>query len=165
MYTCASSLIKNSSSKSTFTTTPRHNSCQRYVCGGLWHRAFETHSHHLGSQSITHPNPEGRVTAGGDQQLMANTSTRVCRDCVIPMGADPPCEVMSIPPELAEEQGPIQIAGSTMFSTRLIQDAISGSTYINMMTYSLSLVGLGVTPLVGDHSMLTLLGEEDIDSD
>ena len=57
-------------------------------------------------------------------------------------GDDPPHEVAGIPPELAEEQGPIWIAGSTMFSTRLIQDAVSGSTYIDMMTCSMSLVVL-----------------------
>ena len=26
---------------------------QRYICGGLWHRAFKTNSHHLGRDSIT----------------------------------------------------------------------------------------------------------------
>ena len=71
---------------------------------------------------------------------------------------------MGILLELAEEQGPIQIVGSTMFSTRLIQDTVSGSTYINMLTCSMSLVGLGVTPSVGDCSMPALLGEEDTNS-
>ena len=78
---------------------------------------------------------------------------------------DNPLEVMGIPPELAEEQGPIQVVGSAMFSDRLVQDMISGSTYIDVITCSMSLVGLGVTPLVGDHSMPTFLGEEDKDSD
>ena len=78
---------------------------------------------------------------------------------------DPPHEVMGIPLELAEEQGLIWIVGSTMFSTRLIQDGVSGSTYIDMMTSSMSLVGLGFTLSVGDHSMPALLGEEDMDSD
>ena len=76
-----------------------------------------------------------------------------------------PCEVRGIPLELAKEQGPIWIVGSTMFSARLIQDTVSGSTYIDMMTCSVSLVGLGVTPSVDDCSMPTLLGEENMDFD
>ena len=64
-------------------------SCQRYICSGPWHRVFKTHSHHPGSESITHPNPEGRVTAGGDQWLMKNTSTRGHRDCKIHMWGQP----------------------------------------------------------------------------
>ena len=71
---------------------------------------------------------------------------------------------MSIPLEPYKEQGPIQIAESMMFATQLLQDPMSGATYINM-TCSMSLVGLGDTPLVGGHCMPTLLGEEDTDSD
>ena len=81
------------------------------------------------------------------------------------MWDNPPHEVMGIPLELAKEQGPIQVVGSTMFSARLVQDVISGSTYIDIMTCSMNLVGLGVTPPVGDHSMPTLLGEENTNSD
>ena len=51
-----------------------------------------------------------------------------------------------------------------MFSARLFQDANSGTTYIDMVTCSMSLVGLGVTPLVGDCSMPALLGGKDTDS-
>ena len=78
-------------------------------------------------------------------------------------GDDSPCEVTGIPLELAREQDPIWIVGPIMFSAKLFQDTVSGSTYINMMTCSMSLMGLGVTPLVGDHSMPALLGEEDTD--
>ena len=81
------------------------------------------------------------------------------------MGDNPPHEVMCIPPELAKEQGLIWLAGSKIFSARLIQGVISRSTYIDMMTSSMSLVVLGVTPLAGDYSMPTLLGEENTDSD
>ena len=79
-------------------------------------------------------------------------------------GDGPSHVVTGIPLELAKEQGPIQMVGSTMFSARLLQDAVSGTTFIDMVSYSMSLVGLGVTPLVGDCSMPTLLGEEDMDS-
>ena len=96
---------------------------------------------------------------------MANPSTRFCRDHEIPMGDHPPHKATGIPSELAEQQDPIWVPRSTMFSARLLQDTISGSTYINMMACSMSLVVLGVTHLVGDHSIPTLLGEEDMDSD
>ena len=79
-------------------------------------------------------------------------------------GDDPPHEVMSIPLGPAKEQGPIWIVGSTMFSARLLQDVVSGTTYINMVTSSMSLVDLGVTPSVGDCSIPTLFGGEDTDS-
>ena len=81
------------------------------------------------------------------------------------MGDNSPHEVTGIPPELAKEQGPIQVEGSTMFSTRPVQDVISDSTYSDMMTCSMSIVDLRVTPLAGDCSMPTLLRDEDMDSD
>ena len=59
---------------------------------------------------------------------------------------------------------PIWVAGSTMFSASLFQDAVSGTTYINMVTCSMSLVGLRLTPLAVAHSMPALLGEEETDS-
>ena len=96
---------------------------------------------------------------------MVSLSTRILGDHEIPMGDNPPHEVVGIQLELAKEKGPIKVVGPAMFSARLVQDTISGSTYINVMTCSMSLVGLGVTPLAGDHSMPTLLEEEDMDSD
>ena len=79
-------------------------------------------------------------------------------------GDNLPEEVAIIPLEPAGEQGPIWIAESTMFSAQFCQDSLSGATYIDMMTCSMSPVGLGVTPLAGDCPMPTLLGEEDMDS-
>ena len=75
-----------------------------------------------------------------------------------------PHVVTGIPPELAEVQDLIWVVASTLFSARLFQDAVSGAMYIDMMTCSMSLVGLGVTPSVGGHSMPAILGEEDMDS-
>ena len=80
-------------------------------------------------------------------------------------GDDPPCKVTRIPWGPAEEQSPIQIAESTMFSAQFLQDSLSGATYIDMMTCSMSLVVLRVTSLVDHHPMPTLLGEEEMDSD
>ena len=75
------------------------------------------------------------------------------------MGDNPPHEVAGIPLELAKEQGSIQAAGFTTFPARLVQDMISGSTYIDMMTCSMSLVELEITSPAGDCSIPTLLGE------
>ena len=74
-------------------------------------------------------------------------------------GDNLPRVVMGVPPELAEEQDSIWMVVSTMFSTWLFQDSVSGATYINMVTWSISLVGMGFTPLALDHSMSTLLGD------
>ena len=139
--------------------------CQGYIHGGPQCGAFETNNHCLGSKSIIGPNPMGRVNMGGGQQLMANPPPGFVEIMRSLWGDNPPHEVVGIPPKLAGEQGPIQVVGSAMFSARLVQDMISGSTYIDVMTCSMSLVGLGVTPLAGDCSMPTLLGEEDTYSD
>ena len=82
-----------------------------------------------------------------------------------PCGDDFPHVVMGIPSELAKEQDPMWVVGSIMFFTRLFLDVASGATYINMMTWTVSLVGLGVTPLAVDHCTPTLLGEEETNSD
>ena len=80
-------------------------------------------------------------------------------------GDDLPHVVTDICPELAEEQDAIWVVGSTMFSVWLFQDVVSGTTYIDMMTCLMSLVGFRVTPSVVDCSMPALLGEEEMDSD
>ena len=80
-------------------------------------------------------------------------------------GDNPPWVIMGVPPELAKEQDPIRMVGSTMLSAQLFQDSMSGATYIDVVTCSMSLVGLGSTPLAVDCCMPTLLGEDDIDAD
>ena len=72
---------------------------------------------------------------------------------------------MGIPPELAKEQDAIWMVGSTMFFAQLFNDSVSGATYIDMVICSMSLVAMAFTPLTVDHSIPTLLGEEDTDSD
>ena len=80
--------------------------------------------------------------------------------------ADNPTQVvMGVPPKLDKEQDCIQMVGSTMFFAQLFQDSVSGPTYTDMVTCSMSLVGMGFTPSMVDCSMPTLLGEEDTDSD
>ena len=79
-------------------------------------------------------------------------------------GDDLPHVVIGLPLELAKEQDPIWVVGSTMFSTRLFKDAVSGTMYIDMMTCSMSQIGLGATLLAVDCSMPALLGEEETDS-
>ena len=80
-------------------------------------------------------------------------------------GDDPPHEAMSIPLEPAKEQGTIWITESMMSSAQFHWDSLLGATCIDVMTCSMCLVGLGVTPSADDCSMPTLLGEEDTDSD
>ena len=47
-------------------------------------------------------------------------------------------------------------AMAMMVSTRLHQDGVLGTTYLDMVTTSMSLVGLGATPRVVNHPMPTL---------
>ena len=47
-------------------------------------------------------------------------------------------------------------AMATMMSTQLQQDAMTGTTYINSMMTSMSLVSLELAPMVVDHPMATL---------
>ena len=79
-------------------------------------------------------------------------------------GDSPPQVGKDLPPELVEEQEPIRMMGSTMFSAQLLQDVVSGATYTNMVTCCMSLVGLGVMSMVVECFMPTLLGEGDMDS-
>ena len=75
-------------------------------------------------------------------------------------GDNLPQVVMGVPLELAKEQDSIRMVGSIMFSAWPFQDSMSGATYINMVTCSMSLVGLRSTPLAVDHSMPTLLDSD-----
>ena len=81
-----------------------------YIHGGPWHRVFETHSHCPVSPSPI-PKPEGRVTAGGEQQPKANTSTIFAEITRSLHGDDFPCVAMGIPLEIAEVQDLIWVVG------------------------------------------------------
>ena len=61
-------------------------------------------------------------------------------------GDNLPHKVMSIPLELAGDQGTMWIGESMVSSAQLCQDSLSGATCINVMTCSMSLVGLGLLP-------------------
>ena len=66
-------------------------------------------------------------------------------------GDAPPCVDIEAPPELTKGQGPLQMVGSMMAMmvfTQLFQYVMSGTTYIDLVTCSMSLVGLGL-PLDG----------------
>ena len=74
--------------------------------------------------------------------------------------------VKGIPPEQAEGQDPLLLMGSSLLSTHLLLDLLSGSTYVNMVASSLSLVSGNPSPMmVVNHSMPTLEGWEDTNSD
>ena len=71
--------------------------------------------------------------------------------------------VTGIHQELVEDQDPIEMVGSTMFSAQLFQDATCGAMCIDMVMCSMNLVGIGSIPMVGDHSIPALLDETDSD--
>ena len=70
-------------------------------------------------------------------------------------GDNSPSITVEVPPELTTPQGLlVGTAMATMVSMRLHQ--VSGTIYLDMVTTSMSLVGLGATPMVVDHPMPTL---------
>ena len=103
------------------------------------------------------PQPEDTVSKWQTPPGFAEIARSLHRD-------RPSWVVEGVPPELTEEQDPIRMVGSKMFSTWLLQDSMSGATYIDMVTCSMSLVGLGVTLSVVNYSMPTLQGQGDLDS-
>ena len=48
------------------------------------------------------------------------------------------------------------MVGSTMFSTQLFQAAKSGAMYVDMVTCSMNLVGMGLTPSAGTTPSLPI---------
>ena len=52
-----------------------------------------------------------------------------------------------------------------MVSTRLHQEVVSGTTYLDMITTSISHVGLRTTPMAADHPVPKLEEWEDLESD
>ena len=100
-----------------------------------------------------------------DTVSQRQTPSRVCRNCEIYAWGQPTMGSHGCSPELAKEQEPIRMAGYPMFFIFLFQDSMSGATYINIVTCSMSLVGLGSTSSAVDCSIPTLLGKEDMDSD
>ena len=71
-------------------------------------------------------------------------------------GDSPPRVLTGIPLELAEDQGPIQIVGSSMVSPHLFRDSALGAICIDMVTCSVSLVGMGLDPMMDDCHVPTL---------
>ena len=81
-------------------------------------------------------------------------------------GHNPPHESVEVPSELTKRLVPlVGTMMATMVSMWLCQDVMSGITYVDMVTCSMSFVGLGATPMVVDLPMPTLEGWEGMDSD
>ena len=78
-------------------------------------------------------------------------------------GDNPQRVVAGIPSELAEDQGPIQMVGSSMLSGHLFQDATSGTMCIDMVTCSVSLVVVGLNPMADECHIPTLWEATDLD--
>ena len=64
--------------------------------------------------------------------------------------------VASISTDMAKDQDSIQMIGSSMVSTCLFRDSASGAMCIDMVTCSMSLVGMGLDPTVDDHHVPAL---------
>ena len=75
----------------------------------------------------------------------------------------PPGIIASIPWEVAKDQDPIQMIGSSIVSTHLFRDSASGAMCIDLVMCSLSLVGMGLDPTADDNHVPTL--QEVTDSD
>ena len=71
--------------------------------------------------------------------------------------------VTGIPQELAKDQGPIQMIGSSTISTHLFRDSASGVMCINMVTCAMSLVGVELDPMVDGWHVPTLWEVTDSD--
>ena len=79
-------------------------------------------------------------------------------------GDDSLCITIDVPPELTTPHGlSVGTAMASMVSTILHQDVALGTTYLDMVTTSMSLVSLEVTPMTVDHPMPIL--EDPLDSD
>ena len=76
----------------------------------------------------------------------------------------PPRMLEGIPPEEVRDQDPLLVMGSSLVSTHLFMDPLSGSMYIDMVACPLSLVSLDPSPMaVGD--CLVPAPEDTTDSD
>ena len=72
---------------------------------------------------------------------------------------------IEVPPELTTPQSfLVGTATATLMSTKLQQDMVAGTTYLELVTTSMSLVSLEVTPTAVDHPMPTWEGWEDMES-
>ena len=67
------------------------------------------------------------------------------------------CITINVPLVLATSLG--LLAGTTMATMMFMwlwQDIMMGTTYVDTVTASMSLISLGPTPMAGDHPMATL---------
>ena len=96
---------------------------------------------------------------------MASPSSRICGDCMIPIGGQPTPQSCKHPAGTSQGTRPYMDSRVHDVFCWISSRFHVKATYIYMMTFSMSLMGLGATPLADDHSMPALLGEEDMDSD
>ena len=78
-------------------------------------------------------------------------------------GDSPPRIVTGIPPELANDQDPIQMIWSSMVSACLFRDSASGTMCIDMVMCSMNLVGMGLDHTADGHYIPTLQEVTDLD--
>ena len=97
---------------------------------------------------------------------MEGAAPRICGGSQVPMGGQFTMHNHRSPTRADHITRPLGgTATAMMISTSLCQDVALGTTYPDMVTISMSLVGLGATPRAVDHPMLTLEGWKDSESD
>ena len=140
----------------------------------------EQHHHHSHSHS-SHKRAQAQAERNWQADVDPNSSTAITTREPSAMDQRPPLTlteiawsmhgdelprmVKGIPPEEAGGQDPLLVMGSSLVSTHLLLDPLSGSMYINMVASTLSLVSLNPSPLSAvDCPLPTLEGWEDMDS-
>ena len=108
--------------------------------------------------------PGGDAAAVWQQTPMP--STRVCRNHTIPVGEGSShlsSVIIGILDEEAEDQDPFEVVGSSMMTAHLFRHPSSDKMYIDLLTCTMRVVDLGLSPTAEDCPTLTL--EEMPDSD
>ena len=135
-----------------------------------WSHSRSRRAHTQGSFAAAHGLRSSKPTVA--PQVMSPSPT--CKWKVLPpgyveiakslWGDNSPCITIEVPQEMTIPKGLlVGTATATMVSTRLHQ--VSGATYLDMVTTSMSLVGLEAAPMVVDHPMPILEGGEDWEAD
>ena len=109
-----------------------------------------SHSYSPDTKSTSCSSPLGHTRTGRLQQPMPAPPPGFAEIAWSLHGDNLLRVVTGIPLELAKDQGPVQMVGSSMLSTWLFRDATSGTMCIHMVMHLMSLVGLGLNPMVDD---------------
>ena len=138
------------------------------------HHHSHNHSSHIRAQPLAErnwqadidPNSSAAITTREPSAMDQRPPLTLAEITQSMHGDEPLRMVKGIPPKEAGGQDPLLVMGSSLVSTHLLLDQLSGSTYINIIASSLNLVSLNPSPLsVVDCPMPALEGWKDMDSD